>query len=127
MSRFQRKPTVIEAHQWFKNGDHPQDYASDVFDINSQGEMYAISGEERKEKGWEGSVVRYYRHPNDHGERRCDKCGVRMHEHGWIDNPLYGYTVCPGDWIIQGESGEFYPCKPDAFDRVYSPLGDDAA
>ena len=28
-------------------------------------------------------------------------------------------TVSPGDWIIRGVAGEFYPCKPDIFDRTY--------
>jgi hypothetical protein len=27
----------------------------------------------------------------------------------------------PGDWIIQGVQGEFYPCKPDIFDATYEP------
>jgi hypothetical protein len=25
----------------------------------------------------------------------------------------------PGDWIIKGVAGEFYPCKPDIFDKTY--------
>lgn len=25
----------------------------------------------------------------------------------------------PGDWIIRGIRGEFYPCKPDIFDATY--------
>lgn len=25
----------------------------------------------------------------------------------------------PGDWIIKGVSGEFYPCKPDIFEATY--------
>lgn len=24
-----------------------------------------------------------------------------------------------GDWIIQGVTGEFYPCKPDVFEKTY--------
>ena len=27
----------------------------------------------------------------------------------------------PGDWIIRGVKGEFYPCKPDIFEATYSP------
>ena len=27
----------------------------------------------------------------------------------------------PGDWIIQGIKGEFYPCKPDIFAATYEP------
>lgn len=28
-------------------------------------------------------------------------------------------TASPGDWIIKGVKGEFYPCKPDIFDQTY--------
>lgn len=28
----------------------------------------------------------------------------------------------PGDWIIRGVKGEFYPCKPDIFDATYEPV-----
>ncbi len=27
----------------------------------------------------------------------------------------------PGDWIIMGVKGEFYPCKPDIFEATYEP------
>jgi hypothetical protein len=27
----------------------------------------------------------------------------------------------PGDWIIKGVNGEFYPCKPDIFKKTYEP------
>lgn len=26
-----------------------------------------------------------------------------------------------GDWIIKGVQGEFYPCKPDIFEKTYDP------
>ena len=29
----------------------------------------------------------------------------------------------PGDWIIKGVHGEFYPCKPDIFEATYEPVG----
>lgn len=28
-------------------------------------------------------------------------------------------TAEPGDWIIRGVKGEFYPCKPDIFEATY--------
>ncbi len=28
-------------------------------------------------------------------------------------------TTSPGDWIIKGVKGEFYPCKPDIFELTY--------
>lgn len=27
--------------------------------------------------------------------------------------------AAPGDWIIRGVEGEFYPCKPDIFEKTY--------
>ena len=27
-----------------------------------------------------------------------------------------------GDWIIKGIAGEFYPCKPDIFEKTYEPV-----
>lgn len=29
----------------------------------------------------------------------------------------------PGDWILRGTRGEFYPCKPDVFATKYEVLG----
>lgn len=28
----------------------------------------------------------------------------------------------PGDWIIRGVQGEFYPCKPDIFAATYEEV-----
>ena len=30
-------------------------------------------------------------------------------------------TASAGDWIIKGVNGEFYPCKPDIFEKTYEP------
>jgi hypothetical protein len=30
----------------------------------------------------------------------------------------------PGDWIIKGVKGEFYPCKPDIFEQTYEKVED---
>lgn len=31
-------------------------------------------------------------------------------------------SAAPGDWIIKGVQGEFYPCKPDIFAATYEPV-----
>lgn len=31
-------------------------------------------------------------------------------------------TAVPGDWIIRGVQGEFYPCKPDIFAATYDEV-----
>lgn len=43
---------------------------------------------------------------------------------GTLDIPtLEGtMTASPGDWIIKGVQGEFYPCKPDIFETTYVPV-----
>ncbi len=33
-----------------------------------------------------------------------------------------GMFASPGDWIIRGVVGEFYPCKPDIFALTYEPV-----
>lgn len=30
----------------------------------------------------------------------------------------------PGDWIIRGVQGEFYPCKPDIFEQTYEEVSE---
>jgi len=32
------------------------------------------------------------------------------------------HTANPGDFIIRGVQGEFYPCKPDIFAATYEPV-----
>ena len=31
-------------------------------------------------------------------------------------------AVIPGDWIIKGIVGEYYPCKPEIFEATYEPI-----
>lgn len=108
--QFRKKPVVIDATQWFKNGDHPADNATEMFDY-PDGQRPAVIRE--------GEVVRYYRHPEVSGDSLCEQCGKPHHVHGWIDTLEQGHRVCPGDWIITGVKGERYPCKPDIFAATY--------
>jgi hypothetical protein len=51
---------------------------------------------------------------------RTDKNGE-----GWyIEIPtLEGVMICNNlDWIIKGVQGEFYPCKPDIFEKTYQRI-----
>jgi hypothetical protein len=40
---------------------------------------------------------------------------------GYVDTPEGRLRVDAGDWIITGVAGENYPCKPDVFERLYTP------
>ena len=33
-------------------------------------------------------------------------------------------TASDGDYIIKGVNGEFYPCKPDIFEKTYEKVSD---
>jgi hypothetical protein len=118
MSLFRKKPVVIEATQWFKNGDLPLDYSKKHGGFED-GHWREFSPELRKANEWEGDIVRYFRHPDVDGQTPCKHCGQIMHVHGWIDTLEGGHIVCPGDWIITGVKGENYPCKPDIFEATY--------
>jgi hypothetical protein len=119
--KYRKKPIIIEATQWMKNGDHPLDYVEDR-DGFENGELHIFTGAECKANGFEGGVVRYYRHPNVPGDSLCEQCGQPHHIHGWVDTLEQGHRVCPGDYIITGIKGEHYPCKPDIFEATYEKV-----
>ena len=45
--------------------------------------------------------------------------------YGRIETLEGEHVVTPGDWIIQGVAGEFYPCKSDIFEATYERVDDD--
>ena len=49
----------------------------------------------------------------------CKHCGAPLEHHGSIDTLEGEHIVCPADWIVRGVAGEYYPVKPDIFDRTY--------
>ena len=114
--KFRKKPIIIEAIQWFKNGDHPQDYC---YTFRSNDGTFFIG---------EVQVVRYYRHSGVDGQSKCSNCDDIMYNHGWINTVQGGHTVCPGDWIITDDRvkdnnhGHYYPCKKDIFEATYEPV-----
>ena len=110
MGYYRKNPVVVEAHQWFRNGSHPDDFSDRD---NGNGAM-----------NLEGMVVARYRlpRPDDNVFALCKGCQRPYHAHGWIRTLEGGHIVCPGDWIITGVKGEHYPCKPDVFEETYHPV-----
>ena len=109
--KYIKRPIVVEATQWFKNGDHPLD---DVHPIQPS--------EKDKELLYsEGKVVGYYCLPSV-ADGKCVHCSKIMRLHGFIDTLEGGHSVCPGDFIITGIAGETYPCKPDIFEATYEKV-----
>lgn len=119
ITKWRKKPVEVEAHQWFRNGDHPLDDVGETM-------IDPLTGVEYERL--EGNLVRYFRRPEPEyaGDKVHDICGRIWHDHGWIDTLEGGHTVCPGDWIITGVQGEHYPCKPDIFAETYEPSQESA-
>ncbi len=89
MAKYRKKPVVIEAEQYLPGKTSPFLRRAKLVPIDSDND-------------WE-----------------CKTCGNKALEHmncltleGW-------HIVCPGDYVIKGVKGEFYPCKPDIFEMTY--------
>lgn len=115
--KYKTKPVEIEATQWFKNGDHPDDR------VGEQIPDPAYAPEDGKTyTAIEGRVVRFFRNPDVSGTSKCEKCGEPMHEHGWIDETENGRTACPGDFVITNELGAHIPMDPNTFNDRFEPV-----
>jgi len=91
MSKYRKKPVVIEAIQW--NGN-----------TNRQ-EICDFVGEDLKTE--EFSTAAY-------------EVGMGKPSFSLKINTLEGeMTANPKDFIIKGVNGEFSPCKPDIFEKTY--------
>lgn len=91
MPQFRKKPVVIEARQWLSAQVDAHDLAE-----------------------WAGA---------DYDEWAAGPLTESGDDWGLLTIPtLEGdMTVAPGDFIIRGVQGEFYPCKPDIFEATYDP------
>ena len=79
MARYRKKPVVIEAKQYTRNGLEAENVAK-----------------------W---------------------CNGDQTDNGCIIHTLEGDMLAEyGDWVIKGVKGEFYPCKPDIFEKTYEKV-----
>jgi len=122
MAKYRKKPVVIDAEQWFKNGDHSKDHDPIGIKNPTSQDMERYYDY----RSTEGEVVRRYRAPSLDGQTLCKYCGKIMHDHGWIDTPEGGHIVCPGDWIVEGCTTKLgihhWPVKPDYFAENYEKV-----
>jgi hypothetical protein len=107
--KYRKKPTLTEATQWFKNGDHPQDQTQS---IHLAGGSPGLS---------EGKVVRYFKSLNIPGGRFCPDCGNVMQKHGLLDTLNGEEIVCPGDYIVTDAKGNYYRLNAATFEAMYEP------
>lgn len=95
MAMFRKKPVVIEASQWNKDGDHD---AVEMCYFSDDGRVRWAPGD----------------HPGINVFGCVKRPAIRTLE-GW-------HEVQAGDWIIKGVNGELYPCKPDIFAKTYEEV-----
>ena len=57
-------------------------------------------------------------------DRRFDDYVAQVSSRGFLEiDTLEGVMkASEGDFIIRGVNGEFYPCKPDVFNRTYEEI-----
>lgn len=52
----------------------------------------------------------------------CSDCDKAFNSFPQIKTLEGTMTANPGDFVIKGVRGEFYPCKPDIFAETYEPV-----
>jgi hypothetical protein len=92
ISKFKKKPVVIEAIQW--TGEN-------------LAEVLAFTGKHPSWDKWFKSFEQYEAHVRNDGS-----IFKIITFEGTMD-------AIPNDWIIRGVKGEHYPCKPDIFESTY--------
>ena len=99
IKKYRKKPVVIEALRWTGepvNQREMHDFLTDTV------------GQEMKDAG------RHFHILMENGGCQVGTLVIHTLE-GEMKASL-------GDWIIKGINGEYYPCKPDIFDKTYEEV-----
>lgn len=96
MSKFRKKPVVIEALRWDGSRASKERIEEVFYNLETNCVELPLHGE------WDRKTYL-----------------------SWTIYTLEGLvTASPGDWIIKGVKGEFYPCKPDIFEATYEAVNE---
>lgn len=93
--QFRKKPVEIEAMQW----------SGTAFGANTIIDWISAGGGT--------ATYTYAKHPGEAPHRITIET---------LEGTMYAR---PGDWILRGIQGEFYPCKPDIFEATYDRVEED--
>lgn len=89
--QFRKKPVVIDAIQWNGDNDIPiMDFVGKKLSVSKPSERIEMDND-LPNHAWVLII------PTLEGDMRANR----------------------NDWIIKGVNGEFYPCKPDIFEKTY--------
>jgi len=111
VAKYRKKNSVVEATQWWKYGDHPKD--------GFVGLCNGIPPSTIEE----GMLVHRWSPNGESSDRACDTCGQKMLRHGWIQM-FIRVLVCPGDWIVTEDNGEYWTYRPDHFNKSFDLVKD---
>lgn len=95
--RYRKKPVEVQAMQW----DGTPDAATPIIDWVLQN----------------GGTARFSCAQPDSGPCKPEKPHTIA-----IDTLEGAMHTSPGDFVIRGVNGEFYPCKPDIFAKTYEAV-----
>ena len=98
MSKFRKKPIVVEAWHW-------------LFDTN-----------DCEPPTWMTDALGTWPKTGGIDFEPDPPAGPRM----FIATLEGTMGAVPGDWIVRGVEGELYPVKADIFEATYEPVEDDA-
>lgn len=106
MAKYRKKPVIVEAVQYtIDNREEISTFTQGKAWFPKDNDTYMLFWGYIPPESW-----------------TCRECGHVASKHGNCET-LEGYhIICPGDWIIRGVKGEFYPCKPDIFEATYDPV-----
>ena len=97
-SKYRKKPVVIDAMQW-------------------DGTATSATG-----------IIDWILSENGSADYHCGlgaRCQDPTTEHKLRISTLEGNIFASaGDYVIRGTEGEFYPCKPAAFDATFEPVAE---
>ena len=100
MAKYRKKPVIVEA---VKSAD------------------YCHRGKKRCIEFLEGKVIDLSNPITD--DKFYDYCNIVSDNGGITIHTLEGNMLAKdGDYIIKGVNGEFYPCKPDVFEKTYETV-----
>jgi hypothetical protein len=93
MKRYRKKPVEINAMLWQGDLQRAALIITWIESNGGQADYYAVDGEDGKRERFIA-----------------------------IETLEGVMKASPGDYIIQGVQGEFYPCKPDIFTQTYEEV-----
>lgn len=102
MKKYRKKPVVVEAVQW--DGKNLMEIECFRKGVSLHGFRMSIA--ENTQEFWR----------QEEYERIVEEKGLHIRT---LEGEMKANV---GDYIIKGVNGEFYPCKPDIFEKTYEEV-----